>query len=132
MSFDNRLATKQVAATERRVLAFFAARGLRPSPRVPGACPRVAAGRRCGMHYREYSCVCQAFHSLFDHGRTWLDAAGHHVVSGEPYWIDPEVLRRFEQQVAEPLHLLVTTEPASPWNPGYTSLVLVQRKADRG
>jgi hypothetical protein len=115
-------------ATEQRVVAFFAARGLRPSPRAYGACARVVAGRRCGLSSGTYSCECQQFHRLFDHGRTWLDPAGHRVISGEPYGIDDEVLRRFQQQVADPLDLVVSTEPNSPWFPGHTSLVLVQRR----
>jgi hypothetical protein len=69
---------------------------------------------------------------LFDHGRTWIDPTGQHVVTGEPYdYGDGDAnAGRVAELVADAARegVFVTVEISSdsPWYPGRTTLVIVR------
>lgn len=101
------------------------ASGLRPSEAA--ICPRVVAGKRCAAHNGDEPCVCQRHHRLLDHGRIWLDAAGRHVLTGEPYSADGEDLADLVADMSG-LGLDVSLSGRSRWNPGYTLLITITRR----
>ena len=99
---------------------------LRPCDARP--CPRVAAGRRCiAGNNPQRRCICERHgHPLFDHRRIWLDQAGRHVFTIEPYNAAGDDLAA----LLEDLHALgldVDLTGRSPWNPGCTFLILARK-----
>jgi hypothetical protein len=101
--------------------AAFAELGYRPSrARI---CPRVIAGRHCRA---DVGCICHAYHRVLDHARIWLDEAGDHVLTAEPYHAHGTDLVAFLLDL-ELLGLRACLSGASPWNPGHTLLITVRR-----
>lgn len=109
-------------AQEQRAAAIY---GLRPSRAQ--ICPRAVAGLRCTAYNDDRRpCVCLAYRHLLDHGRIWLDAAGRHVLTGEPYDVDTDELLAFIADMTR-LGLSVHLSVRSLWNPGHCLLVRVDR-----
>lgn len=107
---------------------------LRYAERFPGwsksatiwRCPRVVAGKQCRLPNGHQSCICQRYYfTLLDHVRLWNTPAGK-VLTSEPYYVDPRALGDFRRDCAE-LGLSVTVEAYSPYFPGSTTLILVER-----
>lgn len=114
-----------------RIRQEMASRGLRPSPSVYDFCPRVVAGKRCLKTYPPYRrCHCQAYRSLFDHGRVWIASGTRHVVTGDPYHIDTHEWMLLRQHCAE-LDLPMPTQHAGLWYPGHTTLIVVGPRPER-
>lgn len=100
-------------------------------------CPRSVACKRCLAHYGRAAgrgaerrpCVCESRHvrRALDHGRIWLTPDGERVLTGEPYGIDGQTLCRFVAD-CHTLGLRVDVDPDSPWNPGWTVLLIVRRQ----
>lgn len=113
------------ADQDRRAGEWF---DLRPSS-AP-ACPRVVAGKRCllGNDPRR-PCICERYdYPLWDHPRMWLDRAGRHVLTLEPYNTYGADIAALLRDLAD-LGLCVDLSGSSPWNPGErgTFLVLIRR-----
>jgi hypothetical protein len=99
-------------------------RRFRPST-TASRCPRVVAGRRCRLNYRG-ACICERHRWFLDHARLWLDPNGRHVLTCEPYEAEGDELVAFADELRE-LGLSFTVVGYSPWNPGGTFLVVVER-----
>lgn len=112
------------ANREERMFTLF---GLRPS-KAP-VCPRAVAGLRCvAWHSSARQCVCVPYcHSVLDHGRMWINKAGQHVLTGEPYHLHSGTLLSFGQAI-EALGLEFTIQAESPYFPGHTVLLMVEKR----
>jgi hypothetical protein len=117
-------AMNQVDQHERRMLEWW---DLRPSGAA--ICPRVVAGKRCLAFNGGGRCICQWSHlsGLIDHARIWLDRDGRHVYTVEPYGVDPGALTLLCHEL-EFLGLTARVSDRSPWFPGSTTLILVQKE----
>jgi hypothetical protein len=62
---------------------------------------------------------------VLDHGRMWLDQAGRHVLTGEPYDAALEDLVSLHTDLVA-LGLSATLTGRSPWNTDYTFLVIIR------
>lgn len=116
---------RQSQETEDRYSNFARRNGLRPSE--ISVCPRVVIGRRCQIWRGGEQCICQRHHWALDHGRSWLEEGGGHVVTGEPYGFhagnDLEDLLRELEELG--VSLLISGD--SPHYPGYTVLLRFDR-----
>lgn len=103
-----------------------AGEGWRLRPSRACACPRVVAGKRCVAYNSSKPCICQGIQHVMDHARIWLDQRGRHVLTGEPYSATGEEITALIASVAE-FGLSVRLSGMSPWNPGYTFLILITK-----
>jgi hypothetical protein len=96
--------------------------GLRPSKRVP--CPRNVAGiKHLGWGH---NCICDQFRDLLDHAHSWRDLATHMVVTGEPYHAPKARIEEFRKAL-HPMGLLLTVNNESPWYPGRTKFLRIDK-----
>lgn len=98
----------------------------------PKACPRVVAGKRClwGSEKRQRGdarCICERFDDLLDHGRLWRKPNGGHALTGEPYYVNGARHSAFAEECSA-LGLRVTRSDDSPYYPGHTTLIIVERE----
>ena len=101
--------------------------GFRPAGAQP--CPLVAAGRRCRGWKGHDRCLCQRHrHRLLDHARLWLDKAGDHVYTAEPYDArGDDIVALVADLQAEGLEAHLYGR--SPWNPEGTFLIIIKAAA---
>ncbi|MBM3675352.1 MAG: hypothetical protein FJW88_10475 [Actinobacteria bacterium] len=116
--------SRAVRETEARYERWARAIGLRPSQAQ--RCPRVVAGLRCTAWRSAAPCACQALDRVLDHARVWLRADGRRVLSAEPYDVTSDDLAALLVCAIE-LGLVFSIHGASPWNPGATVLLVIER-----
>ncbi len=103
--------------------------GWRPSGALP--CPRIAAGKHClvGTRTPGLCTCCKYTHGLLDHARVWLDGDGGHVYTAEPYDFDGAEFAELAAECAG-LGLDVCVTGTSPYFPGRTTLIVIQKACD--
>jgi len=95
-------------------------------------CPRVVAGAQCLASMKHASppysnrCICYEFRGILDHPRLWKLPDGGYALTTEPYTLDGRELGRFLTACSE-LGLRVEIRGASPYFPGETVLLLIER-----
>ncbi len=102
------------------LVVSYADLGLRPSTR--SLCPRSLAGRHC----KAWNPPCPCQHPALDHLNAWTDRNGRPVLTAEPYSADGEELAELIGDLVA-LGLRVTVDGRSPYYPGATTLLLIQR-----
>lgn len=116
---------EQALAQEKRYAECFPGWRQNNLPR----CPRVVAGKRCyvGDGRNVPKCICQRYwHRIFDHARMWKTPEKVRVLTSEPYNVNLDDLMAFRDECGK-LGLTVELYPYSPYNPGWTTMLLIRR-----